>query len=216
VIVVIGTPAWRAVEPAGPAGLACGIAVAAAAAGAEVELVGRTGDDPAGDALLVALARAGVGHVALLRDPARPTPLVEPLADTELAGELDEGAGDRPAADVAFAGPRLEALDVDLGLRYLTAFGVIVVTVDVLDTVLAVAADAAAFAGAHLVALVEEGSDPPADTPATATILSVPASDPDGDFARLIGSYAAALDAGQAPGDAFAAALGSSWNAPVA
>ena len=69
-IVVVGTPAWRPTEPAAPAGLACGIALAAAAHGAAVELVGRTGDDPAGDALLIALAHAGVGHVARLRDPA--------------------------------------------------------------------------------------------------------------------------------------------------
>lgn len=65
-IVVVGTPAWDPVDPAHPAGLACMIAMAAAADHA-VELVGRTGDDAAGDELVLALSRAGVGHVALLR-----------------------------------------------------------------------------------------------------------------------------------------------------
>ena len=39
-----------------------------------VQLVGRVGEDPAGEATLLALARDGIGHVATLRDPARPTP----------------------------------------------------------------------------------------------------------------------------------------------
>ena len=48
-----------------------------------MELIGRAGDDPAGDAMLLALARASVGHVALLRDPARPTPIVADVSDDE-------------------------------------------------------------------------------------------------------------------------------------
>jgi sugar/nucleoside kinase (ribokinase family) len=210
VIVVVGTPAWRPVEPAGPAGLACGIALAAASAGAVVELVGRTGDDPAGDALLIALARAGVGHVALLRDPAKPTRLVLPVPDDGEPGLLDD-ADDVPVATASADGPRLEALDVDLGLRYLTDFSVLVLTGDVLDEALAVSAEAAAFAGAHLVLLAEEGSDPPDGIPSAATVLAAPAADPDGAFARFVGAYAAALDASQEPKDAFASALTEGW-----
>ena len=213
-IVVVGTPAWRPVEPAGPAGLACGIAVAAAAQGASVELVGRAGDDRAGDALMIALARAGVGHVALLRDPARPTRLVEPLPEADepdlLADEADDADADEAAGSKG-PGPRLEALDVDLGLRYLTTFAVIVVTDDALDVALAVTTEAAAYAGAHLVVLVPEGSEPQLDIPAAATVLAAPRSDPDGAFAASVGSYAAGLDAGRPPDEAFRAALAAGW-----
>ena len=216
-IVVVGTPAWRPAEPAGPAGLACGIALAAASHGAAVELVGRTGDDPAGDALLIALAHAGVGHVALLRDPARPTPLVEPEPEADEQDLLADDADDADVADAVasfVAGPRLEALDVDLGLRYLTEFAVIVVTDDALEAALAVATDAAAFAGAHLVVLVREGSDPP-DISADATVLAAPRSDPDGAFAASVGAYAAGLDAGRAPDEAFRAALAAGWEPSI-
>ena len=218
-IVVVGTPAWRPAEPARPAGLACGIAVAAAAQGAAVELVGRTGDDPAGDALVIALAHAGVGHVALLRDPTRPTPLVQPAPDADEPDLLADETDDSDAASVAgptVAGPRLEALDVDLGLRYLTAFSVIVVADDALEAALAVATEAAAFAGAHLVVLVPEGIDPPPDLPSGATVLAAPRSDPDGAFAASVGAYAAGLDAGRPPDDAFRAALAAGWEpAPI-
>ena len=59
-----------------PDGRACEIALAVAGSGARAEVVGRVGDDPAGDRLLIALALAGVGHAAVLRDPARPTPVL--------------------------------------------------------------------------------------------------------------------------------------------
>ena len=65
-LAVVGSPSFKlgsmpaAAVDAG--GLAAGIARAAAAAGAEVQLIGKVGDDPAGDAVLLALARGGVGH----------------------------------------------------------------------------------------------------------------------------------------------------------
>ena len=43
------------------------IAKAIAGAGRSVQIVGRVGDDAAADAVLQDLARAGVGHVAILR-----------------------------------------------------------------------------------------------------------------------------------------------------
>ncbi len=207
-IVVVGNPAWQAAEPSGPAGLACGIALAAAAAGAAVELVGRAGDDRAGDELVIALGRAGIGHVALLRDPARPTVLMDPGPEPDDPAPHDDEA---PARSPVAGGPLLETLDVDLGLRYLTAFNVLIVTVDALDAALAVAVDAAAFAGAQLVVIVGEGSDPPDAIPAGATIMAAPSDDRDGTFANLIGAYAAGLDARQPPDRAFSAALGTGW-----
>ena len=84
-IVVVGTPAWRATEPARPRRPRVPVALAAAEQGAAVELIGRAGDDPAGDALLLALAGAHVGHVALLRDPTRPTPIVAHAATEDLS-----------------------------------------------------------------------------------------------------------------------------------
>jgi hypothetical protein len=168
---------------------------------------------------MIALAHAGVGHVALLRDPAHPTLLVEPAPETDepdLLADEAEGGDVADAVASTVASPRLEALDVDLGLRYLTAFAVIVVTDDALDAALTVATEAAAFAGAHLVVLVREGSDPPPDIPAGATVLASPRSDPDGAFAASVGSYAAGLDAGRPPDEAFRAALATGWEPSVA
>ncbi len=107
------------------------IALAAAATGAAVQLVGRIGDDATADAVILDLARGGVGHVALLRDPVRPTPfepLDEAMADIDRPDDEpgpvpgDSGRGASPGED----GSGLEAADVDLGLRYLTEFAVVV------------------------------------------------------------------------------------------
>ena len=105
---------------------------------------------------------------------------------------------------------------MSLALRYLPGYDVIVVTDDVSDDVLPVAAEAAEFAGAHLVVLVGEGSARSDALPADAVVLQAPTEDPDGAFATLIGVYAAALDAGESPADAFAIARGTAWEHPVA
>ncbi len=214
-IVIVGGLAWRQGDPSGPAGRACEVALAAAAAGSRVEIVARAGDDPTGDALMLALAREGIGHVAVLRDPARPTPV---LAARTAAGD------DEPAHAVAAAaepsappptgpppGPALDADDVSLGLHYLTDFGVLVVTDDVPAAAVPVAVEAAGFAGAHLVLLVADGPDgdaPALTLPAASTVLAVPADD-EGAFARLVGAYAAALESGAEPAAAFASAVGA-------
>jgi hypothetical protein len=65
--------------------------------------------------------------------------------------------------------------------------------------VIPVAAEAAAFASAHLVVLVGEGSPSPDGLPAEALVLEAPADDPDGAFATLVGAYAAALAAETPP-----------------
>jgi pfkB family carbohydrate kinase len=206
VIVVLGSPAWRDADPPGPAGLACGVAVAAAARGQRVELVGRVGDDPTGDALVIALAQAGVGHAAVLRDPVRATPLLA------ARGEL-EGIGVETATEVAAetgvaAAPRLEPADVSLALSYLTAFAVLVVTDDVPADVLPTALDGAAFAGAHVVLLLAPGATAPDGLPGASTVLAVPAEGDEGAFATVIGVYAEGLAGGLDPATAFRASIG--------
>ena len=214
-IVVVGTPAWRAPEPPGPDGRACRIAIAAAGRGAGVELLGRTGDDPAGDALVLALSQAHVGHVALLRDPARPTAIVEPIADDPSSVSPPDENAPSATPESAASAPVLEPADVSLGLRYLASYDVIVLTDDIASDVVPVVSEAAEFGGAHLVVLVGEGAAAPVGLPSGAVVLEAPADDPDGG-SHLVGAYAAALDAGEAPADAFATARGTGWQHPVA
>jgi sugar/nucleoside kinase (ribokinase family) len=213
VIVVIGIPTWRASDPPGPDGRACRIAVAAAARGAAVELVGRAGDDGAGDQLMLALAKAGVGHVALLRDPVRATPVVAsaPDDDSVVPGgdrELDVLTGSADA-------PILEPADVALALGYLPSYDVIIVADDVPAEVVPIAGEAAEFGGAHLVVLVGEGNAAPHGVPARAAVFAAPRDDSGGAFDVFVGMYAAAIDAGDTPAEAFARARGSGWERPV-
>lgn len=210
-IVVLGLPAAGA-GPDGsvaPAGLAAAIAVAAAAAGSDVELVGRVGDDAAGEAVLIALGRAGVGHRAVLRD-ARPTASVaadspgddaaampDPLA---LASDGPDSRPD-PAAD-SF----LDAGDIAMGLRYVPEFRVLVAAVALDATGAAAVTEAAAFAGAALVAVTWATRGADLGLP-TATVLEAPPSDPDGAFAAVVAGYAVALDRGTDPATAFRSAV---------
>jgi hypothetical protein len=199
VIVVVGGPVWRAEDPGAAEGLAVGIAGAAAAVGATVQLVGKVGDDPEGDQLLLDLGRIGVGHAALLRDPAARTPLIAPSA-------ADDGSEDALAAQPA--GLPLDAADLELALRYLTDFLVVVVADPIGPEALRVAADAASFSGAHLVAVVPVGG-PELELPPGATILEGPAGNDAAGFGALVGTYAAAIDRGVPPADAFGqAAIG--------
>lgn len=202
-IVVVGSPKGRIVEGRITlAGMAAETARAAAAAGAEVQLVGRVGGDPAADSLLLELAAAGVGHVAVLRDAARPTPI---------AGEADgEGPDDLDPVDTggeatAPAGPQIEldAGDVDLGLRYLTEFRVIVLVPPAAADILRVTIDGARWASAAVILVVdgEAPSDPV--LPPDAIVLEAPKADPDGAFAAVVGRLAAALDTGADPATAF-------------
>ena len=175
-----------------------------------MELIGRTGDDPNGDALLLALSSVGVGHVAVLRDPVRATPVVElPPADESLLG-----ADRAPGSPTAQRGPSLETADVTLGLSYVDTYTVLVATDDVPATALPAVVEAAAFAGAQLVVIVPPGRPAPAALPAEATVLAAPDEADDGEFATLVGEYAAALDRGMRPAEAFALATGvAGWEA---
>jgi sugar/nucleoside kinase (ribokinase family) len=214
-IVVVGSLAWRAAAPKGPAGRACSIALAAASHGGRVEVAGRVGEDLEGDALLFALTKAGVGHVAVIRDPARRTPIaaMPPLEDDDVSPLA------RLATVPAAPGLRFDAADATLALRYLDPEGVLVVTDDVAPEVLAAAIEGGQFAGMRLVLLVDDAVASTAALPADATILAVPEPDADdgaGAFEALVGAFAAALDAGATPKDAFAAASrGAAWE-PVA
>ena len=214
-IVVIGSPIGRIADGASAAGgPASRVALAAAAGGRDVQLVGRTGDDPTAEAVVLDLARGGVGHVALLRDGARATTL-EPLPPTDREADelepdgLDNGSGDEEVASPTAAGPALDAADVDLGLRYLTDFAVVVLAEPAGPDVVRVATDAARWADARLVLVLEAGGAVPDDAPGDAVVFEAPASDPDGTFATLVGDFAAALDDGTEPEAAFRASVAS-------
>jgi hypothetical protein len=206
VIVVVGSPVGRLRdEEIVGYGLAARVAMSAAAAGRQVQLVGRTGDDPTADALLLMLARGGVGHVALLRDPARLSPLV---AET-LSGDMDPGSpeGVSSAAVQPLEQPTLDAADVELGLRYLTSFAVVVLAEPAGEEVVGVVADAARWNSAQVVMVVTGGSEPTDGLPPDAIVFEAPDDDPDGDFAALVGRFAAALDDGTEAADAFRASI---------
>jgi hypothetical protein len=216
-IVVIGLPAY-ADSPDGEkcaGGLAVEIAAAAVRRGATVELVGKVGNDGAGDAVVVALGRMGVGHAALLRDPVLPTPVFAAPAVDEDAAELDSDlpAGRLLPEDPATR-PVLEAADVDLALKFLPQAGVVVLSGPLPEAAVAAAVDGAAFAGARIVALIPAGAVPPA-LPVEATVLETPPDD-DGSFGRMVGIFAGALDAGVDPVVAFREAVGSAGWEPVA
>ena len=193
-IIVLGRPTI-ADGPTGlvPVGLACSVAMAVAAAGGTVELVGSVGDDPAGDAAAIGLARAGVGHAALLRIPAVPTSRA--------------GTGDAPT--------RLDAADVELGLRYLGDLRVLVVADTLPDEVATVAAEAAAYSGAAAIVLVTRGDPPAHGFGPSATILEAP-EDAEGPFAVAVARYAVALDAGGDPELALRQAVEAAGWEPVA
>jgi sugar/nucleoside kinase (ribokinase family) len=209
VIVVIGSPTGRSVDGGvAAAGTASRVALAAAKAGQAVQLVGKTGDDPAADAIILDLARGAVGHVALMRDPARPTP-VEPGLSEDLDAPDAADGNVTTTSPPAAAGPALEAADVDLGLRYLTDYRVIVVAEPSPPDVVAIASDAARWAEARLILVVGAGDPAPDGLPADVIVFEAPEADPDGVFADLVGGFAAALDRGTDPEVAFRASIDS-------
>ena len=216
-IVVIGSPIGRSVDGVVAAGgMASRVALAVSAAGSAVQLVGKTGDDPTADGVVLDLARGGVGHVALLRDPAWATPLESPPTDEE---PLD--GTDRPGDDAAervetvtpvgnqASGPVLEAADVDLGLRYLTDFAVVVLAEPVAAEIVTIVSDAARWGGARMVLVVDMGQTVHDDLPTDVVVFEAPEADTDGVFATMVGTFAAALDRGMDPGEAFRASIAS-------
>jgi hypothetical protein len=128
VIVVAGS---IAVEHHGssavPVGIAAHVATALAHAGEAVEVVSKVGVDAAGESVISALAAAGIGHVALQRDAVNPTPSV----------------GEPPLL--------LDAGDLQLALRYLTAFEAVLLIDPIDPAAVRVAQDACEYVGARLV-----------------------------------------------------------------
>jgi sugar/nucleoside kinase (ribokinase family) len=218
-IVVVGSPIGRSDDGVVvAAGMASRVALAAAAAGRSVQLVGRIGDDPTADGVVLDLARGGVGHVALLRDPAGATPL-------ELAPEDDQPvdieAPDSGARAAIVASPppgfALESADVDLGLRYLTDFAVVVLAEPVGSDTVAIVAEAARWATARMILVVPAGAQLPDGLPPDAVAFEAPDTDPDGVFAALVGQFAADLDGGVEPGEAFRSTIAShGWTGATA
>ena len=231
-IVVVGSPVARSGDArTAAAGLGADIARRAAASGAAVELVGRVGEDAAGDEVLLALAADGVGHVATLREPGRPTPTAPPstgsvapdspdLGDALLAELDDEGAASPDAeaaadATAGTAGLSVDAGDLELALRYLPDYRVLVVADDLDPAVLATVAAAASWSGAMLV-VVQSAAAASGSLPDDATVLARPARDPDGAFAAMVAAYVVALDQGAEPRAAFAGAQRTGGWAAVA
>lgn len=225
-IVVIGSPSIVPGDAGGrstAAGRAVDIARGATDGNSEVQLVGKVGDDPAGDALLLALADAGVGHVAMLRDPSRATPVAR-LTGVEAepsAVDDDEGlAGGRAGFEAVGAaegdghgGPRptIDAGDLDLALRYLPDHRVVVVAQALEPDALLVAVADCAYVGAELVIIIEPRGRS-SELPSEATVFEAPEADPDGIFGRTVGRFAAALDHGIAGPAALAqATAGAGW-----
>jgi hypothetical protein len=170
------------------------------------------GADPAGDASLIGLAERRVGHVAVLRDAGRATrsaPATSAGDDaTDAAGTdlaLTAAPPSTDAGEGSVVAGTLDAGDLDLALRYLVGFALVVVAEALPADALAIAADAAAYSGAALIVLLPPGR-PAADLPPDAFVLEAPADDPDGVFARTVGLLAAALDRGDAPEAALASA----------
>ena len=225
-IVVIGSALHRPASgdrPSGAAGLAAGIATAASAGGSVVQLVGRVGEDPAGDATLLALANAGIGHVATLRDAARatevePAPVEadpDPREATDLLSEPTIGSADDRSSLRAGDVATLDPDDVGLALSYLDDYRVIVVAEPLSRTGLGIAAEAAAYGGAQLLVVVA-GGGAPEPLPADAIVIEAPESDPDGVFARTVATFAVALDRGVDPGAALEGAVASAgWERSV-
>jgi hypothetical protein len=217
VIVVVASP--RAL-PSGDgrtvaSGLGSEIALAAAAIGATVQVVGRVGEDPDGEAVLLHLAQRGVGHIAVLRDAGRPTreQLPEPgdpgTSDAGVGADaVDGGPSSSPGRDDA---PTVEAADLQLALSYLPDYRVVVIAEPLDSEAMRVAANAVGWAGSALVVIGRAGDL--AGLPDDATVFEPPDDgDPDGAFAAMVGAYAAGLDRGDDPRATFeaaAAAVGS-------
>ena len=191
-----------------------GVATGAAAAGGDVQLVGKTGEDAAGEAALLDLAKRGVGHVAMLRDAGRATPELADPAAADLA-PFDEPEVAQASQDPGAPGPTLDAADIELALRYLPDYRVVVVADALSGAALEVVLAASRWSGAALVILVPAGSDAPTLT-SEATVIEAPEVDPDDEFASVVGAYAAALDRGEEPAEAFATASASAGWAAVA
>jgi hypothetical protein len=207
-IVVVGSVSYLEEPDApGPHGIAARITLTAASLGNAVQFVGKVGEDDAGDAVVLALAKGGVGHVAVLREAGIATAVTHPAGDESVEAE---GA----TLDEAAEGPALDAADVELALRYLTDFAVLVLVARADGAIATVVSEAANWAGARLVVVMPLGAAIPGGLPGDAIVFEAPDADPDGVFASMVGTFAAALDDGDEPGQAFRSTVSAEgWTA---
>jgi len=233
VIAIIGIPvlARDGSEEPRLVGLVASVALAASAEGAAVQLISKLGDDPDGDAALLAMGRAGIGHVATLRDAAHRTPVVHWLGSDAAAGALDGvpdddddesiDADDRSGEAATGAAvkptdptdrPLLDPADVELALRYLPDIAVVVVIEQETAISLVAAAEATA-ASAHVIVVLPGDGQVGDETggsdalPAEALLLAAPTNGDRDAFGILVGRYAALVDKGTSPKQAFDRAL---------
>jgi hypothetical protein len=236
VIAVIGNPIGRREGGAVvAAGLPAAVARWAAFAGASVQVVGKVGEGAEGDAILLSVAATGVGHVAVLRDLA-PAPILvgDPEAEPErpidevadragLDADADAGRGTTETSGdgtwPATTGPTLDAADLQLALQYLPDYRVVVIAQPLDEPAFRAVVDAATWSAARLIVVTwggggSAGTSAPGQLPEDATVLEAPGEDAEGAFASLVGRYAAALDGGATPAEAFAAASADvGWSA---
>jgi hypothetical protein len=220
VIVVVGQPVYRPLEESlAVNGFPARAALAAATHGRAVQLVGKAGEDPAGDAVVLALARGGVGHVALLRDAGMSTPRVPEVLGGDPDTPDDRGttaAQAEASGEPATHRQALDAADVDLALRYLTEFSVLVLGESADQEIVRVVAAAAGWADARLIVVLPAGGAIPDGLPPDAIVFEAPEVDPDGVFAGMVGAFAAALDDGSDPATAFQVSVAETgWEASV-
>jgi hypothetical protein len=228
VIVIVGSPIGRpGASGVEAGGIAADVAKSIAGSGGSVQIVGRVGEDAAGDAVLLDLAAAGVGHVAVLREPTHSTPTAPPapgtpaspdgpdLGESILADDgSDDGSDGGEASNPDPPGLSMDAADLELALRYLPDYRVIVLAADLEPEALDTVVGAAGWAGAQLVALVGADSGS-VGLPPAATVLERPRSDPERAFAHVVAAYALALDQGREPQEAFGDAARSLGWAPA-
>ncbi len=143
--------------------------------------------------------------MAVLRDLGETTAVVpdDPVESPDPAASETAATPSSTPPDA----PQLEAADVNLALRYLPQIGVIV-AVHLPDDVLAEAVAAATWADTALVVIVPSGASVPASLPPTAVTLEIDHQD-ESAAGAAVGRYAAALDRGDAPRDAFEALVAS-------
>ncbi|HEY5489510.1 MAG TPA: hypothetical protein VIK00_06685 [Candidatus Limnocylindrales bacterium] len=115
-----------------------------------------------------------------------------------------------PAGKVA----RLDAADIELGLRYVADCRVLVVADELDSAALSAAVDGARYHSAQLV-IAAGIADDAVDLPDHATVLTAPDEDA-GAFAELVGRYIGRLDAGSDAADAWRDALSATGWEPAA
>lgn len=178
-MIVVGFLGAQAGAEAGAeAGLALEAARRAAATGARVEMLGAAAPGPSGDARLLELAAAGVGHATVIRSG----------ADALEAADLDLALRYLPDVRVVLlVSPSADLVPVAAAAAGWSSASLVVV--GPLEADATAALDSASGASASPI------------------VLDPPASDPDGTFAGFVAALCARLDAGDPAEQAFRATV---------